>query len=262
MSSTTNLSYVCQGCKKSFKLTGHLIQHLELTQIPRCLAAHEALKYTIRHSQFMPRRNPQSLTRRPPSTLGLLDKPAQESQDPLQEFSGDFFGHDYTGEDFPGFDGSDGGSENRDDDEEDSDEMAPELEKIWEPERQPVSIPEPDDDMDVDNSEDSSPPNINPLLRNLPSHRDSIHIEVFGGLAGAAVETDTSTPVFYDSEDGFQLYESQISGLQDNKWAPFASKRDWEVARWAKMRGTGSTAFSDLLSIDGVCTVTTVGQNN
>jgi hypothetical protein len=33
---------------------------------------------------------------------------------------------------------------------------------------------------------------------------------------------------------------------------PFISKMDWEIARWAKLRGPGSTAFSELLSIDGV----------
>ncbi|KAJ7789675.1 hypothetical protein B0H14DRAFT_3502730 [Mycena olivaceomarginata] len=27
---------------------------------------------------------------------------------------------------------------------------------------------------------------------------------------------------------------------------------DWEVARWAKLRGSGSTAFTDLLHIEGV----------
>ncbi|KAG1770541.1 hypothetical protein EDD22DRAFT_977201 [Suillus occidentalis] len=36
-------------------------------------------------------------------------------------------------------------------------------------------------------------------------------------------------------------------------WAPFTSHIDYEVARWAKLRGQGSTAFSDLLNIEGVC---------
>jgi hypothetical protein len=35
-------------------------------------------------------------------------------------------------------------------------------------------------------------------------------------------------------------------------WAPFVSKIDWEVACWAKLRGPGSTAFSELLNIEGV----------
>jgi hypothetical protein len=37
-----------------------------------------------------------------------------------------------------------------------------------------------------------------------------------------------------------------------NMYAPFASRLDWEVARWAKLRGAGSTAFSDLLAVEGV----------
>jgi hypothetical protein len=38
-----------------------------------------------------------------------------------------------------------------------------------------------------------------------------------------------------------------------NTWSPFLSRLDWEVARWAKLRGPSSTAFSELLAIDGVC---------
>ena len=40
-----------------------------------------------------------------------------------------------------------------------------------------------------------------------------------------------------------------------NSWAPFSSQIDWEVARWAKLRGPGSTALSDLLKIDGVSVI-------
>ncbi|KAG2085581.1 uncharacterized protein F5147DRAFT_792834 [Suillus discolor] len=38
----------------------------------------------------------------------------------------------------------------------------------------------------------------------------------------------------------------------DNPYHPFNSQIKWEVARWAKVRGATSTAFTDLLSIDGV----------
>ncbi|KAJ3752644.1 hypothetical protein EV360DRAFT_54847 [Lentinula raphanica] len=44
----------------------------------------------------------------------------------------------------------------------------------------------------------------------------------------------------------------KIPGNETNRWAPFISRMDWEVARWAKLRGSGSTAFSDLLAIEGV----------
>ena len=46
-------------------------------------------------------------------------------------------------------------------------------------------------------------------------------------------------------------YAHAIHG-QTNPWAPFQSRNDWEVARWAKLRGKGSNAFNELLAIPGV----------
>ncbi|RDX41450.1 hypothetical protein OH76DRAFT_1459168 [Lentinus brumalis] len=37
-----------------------------------------------------------------------------------------------------------------------------------------------------------------------------------------------------------------------NPYAPFASRLDWQLAQWAKLRGTGSTAFTELLAIEEV----------
>jgi len=47
-------------------------------------------------------------------------------------------------------------------------------------------------------------------------------------------------------------YHTKVSDQEKNPWAPFMSQKDWEVARWAKVRGPGATAFSELLSIPGV----------
>lgn len=38
----------------------------------------------------------------------------------------------------------------------------------------------------------------------------------------------------------------------ESSWAPFHSQCDWEIARWAKMSGPSSTAFSKLLAIPEV----------
>ncbi len=46
-------------------------------------------------------------------------------------------------------------------------------------------------------------------------------------------------------------YTTVVDGAE-NAYAPFNSKLDWEIAKWAKLRGSGSTAFSELLGIDGV----------
>lgn len=48
-----------------------------------------------------------------------------------------------------------------------------------------------------------------------------------------------------------KVYETSLTGL-DSEWAPFMSKMEWEVAKWAKLRGPGSTSFSELLAIEGV----------
>jgi len=37
-----------------------------------------------------------------------------------------------------------------------------------------------------------------------------------------------------------------------NPFRPFASKVDWEMAKWAKLQGPSSTSLMDLLKIDGV----------
>ena len=36
-------------------------------------------------------------------------------------------------------------------------------------------------------------------------------------------------------------------------WAPFRSQRDWDIARWAKMHSTTSSAVADLLALPDVC---------
>ncbi|KAJ6625655.1 hypothetical protein B0H10DRAFT_2161872 [Mycena sp. CBHHK59/15] len=55
------------------------------------------------------------------------------------------------------------------------------------------------------------------------------------------------------SETSEQRYKSSLESLTStNPYAPFKSKMDWEIAKWVKLRGSGSTAFTDLLQIDGV----------
>ncbi len=51
---------------------------------------------------------------------------------------------------------------------------------------------------------------------------------------------------------GFQEYGTQVADEESNTYAQFKSQLDWEIARWAKLRGPSSTALSELLSIAGV----------
>jgi hypothetical protein len=47
-------------------------------------------------------------------------------------------------------------------------------------------------------------------------------------------------------------YEAHLANEEENLYHPFASKMEWEVARWAKLRGLSLMALSDLLAIKGV----------
>lgn len=59
----------------------------------------------------------------------------------------------------------------------------------------------------------------------------------------------------YDGRDHAECshYGRAVNENHHGTYASFTSCLDWEIAQWAKLRGPGSTAISELLSIDGVC---------
>lgn len=73
-------------------------------------------------------------------------------------------------------------------------------------------------------------------------------VKFSGGNAGA---------VYMDQDrvDGNAAYTSQINN-PDNPFSPFSSQIEWEIAHWAKTRGPSSTAFTELMSIEGVSGIT------
>ena len=56
------------------------------------------------------------------------------------------------------------------------------------------------------------------------------------------------------SQDGINLNTEYTNSLgeSDNPYKPFTSKMEWEIACWAKTRGPSSTAFTELMKIEGV----------
>ena len=46
-------------------------------------------------------------------------------------------------------------------------------------------------------------------------------------------------------------YQTRLAD-ENNIWSPFSSQIDWEIARWAELRGPSSTALTELLAIQGV----------
>ncbi|KAI9459823.1 hypothetical protein F5148DRAFT_1369306 [Russula earlei] len=63
--------------------------------------------------------------------------------------------------------------------------------------------------------------------------------------AGAPIPTASKMP-------GYAGYKDQFVDGEANIWAPFASKLDWEMARWAKLCGPGSMALTELLKLEGL----------
>jgi hypothetical protein len=103
-------------------------------------------------------------------------------------------------------------------------------------------------DIDVENS---TVPAREPPFRETRTiaddhfHAEPVVVKFPGGRAGEVISERRAASV--EEQYGTAL------GKSNNPYAPFASKMDWEVARWAKLRGSGSTAFTDLLKIPGVC---------
>ncbi|KAJ3567978.1 hypothetical protein NP233_g6016 [Leucocoprinus birnbaumii] len=137
-------------------------------------------------------------------------------------------------------------------------------------------------DGDEEDAE-SSPANTTPI----PFQGDifgtaiDYHDDDFGQLGSvpAGLEMDVDEPLeggvnatLQDKEQAFKA-DSEVEALPgdtmeeqapiarsnpplqspDNPYSPFSSEVNWEIARWAKLRGPSSTAFSELLAIEGVC---------
>lgn len=77
--------------------------------------------------------------------------------------------------------------------------------------------------------------------------RSKTFIVPFPGVhAGASINQD-------NQPSAYENYKASIDASSTNPYAPFVSAVDWKVARWAKMRGPGSTAVTELLEIEEVC---------
>lgn len=57
-------------------------------------------------------------------------------------------------------------------------------------------------------------------------------------------------------------YAASVGITEKEPYAPFKSKIDWEVARWAKLRGPRATAITDLLKIETVSAGAAVEMNH
>jgi hypothetical protein len=223
--------------------------HLSQTQDPLCRAVFDRLKKSYETYQLLEQAaNPSDELEENPDIdmeLGLADE-NRHFEDGFEEVADE--------------------EEPEDDyDESDSENMDTELEAGWEPprngapqedtgglEEEPADIRS---DLDASNLDEEKSDLDNDLpQRNFdryvigdgygvkPAARVLYNDKYPSSLAGKALSRE-------ESHD--YVYGTSLGG-GDNPWAPFRSKKDWEIARWAKLRGVGSTAFSEVLAIDGV----------
>ncbi|KAJ3555685.1 hypothetical protein NM688_g2437 [Phlebia brevispora] len=225
----------CPGCLSYFTLTGYS-RHLTQSKDPRCVAVR-----TERDTYF-PRLSDSDSDSDSPSTDGEA-----------RHFAGDYFAgaSDYQDDEF-GWEENSTDSDSDDDLENIADESASDSGYgiHWDPpmDTSPSPSPEP---MEEESSEDELAlehrRQMEEYMKGL--HRKPAVVVRFGGEAGKVIQAPIRPRQQYDNH----TYQASLGpGSAQNPWYPFTSKLDWEVAKWAKLRGPGDTAFSELLSIAGV----------
>ncbi|THH18011.1 hypothetical protein EUX98_g9024 [Antrodiella citrinella] len=218
----------CPGCQRVLTFTG-LSNHLRQTTTPACAAEYQRI------NSLMP-----GILAAGNGDEAVVDDHSDEEEEeeeagdiPEVVFGGSLLDDNDPGEEMemememkaaggpPPSDDGDDGDEEEDEDEEDDDPVDYEDPQPWEP--APAAAQPANLDEDEAPGEQPIPPppgrgHVEDALR------QEVHVEHFLGSADA----------------------------QDNPYAPFLSQREWLIARWAKLRGPGSTSLDELLGIDGV----------
>jgi hypothetical protein len=197
-------------------------------------------------------------------TLGIGDVNGMEDSDFKVDLRGDFFGDydDYSPEEFglaPVEDEhqeilthNEDTSENNEDDDDDDDDDESELEGAYETSLEPNRLPTgpnptpPNIDDAEDNSVTTQPANRLRGGADVELNNKPYVVKFSTGKAGA---------VYTNHNIDRNTYITQI-GNPENPFSPFSSKIEWEIAHWAKTRGPSSTAFTELMSIEGVSGIT------
>jgi hypothetical protein len=243
----------CPGCNIDFKGGKGLSLHLKLTSDEPCRAIFLAAENrgTAALPAFL-RQEPSAVDDNTEKFGDLSDHGLPRG---ASTFDGDFFGENYTSEELgfdPGDDDEEGTPDSESDDDEDpsardhEDASRAGLEDGYEAPR-PSAAPD----------SDSAMPDAVPVTAPAPTREarkaaeDRFHRKPFiEKYPGASAGKPASS---FMSETSEQVYKSSLAdSAATNPYAPFTSKMDWEIAKWAKLRGSGSTAFTDLLHIDGV----------
>ncbi|KAI1786574.1 hypothetical protein LXA43DRAFT_975694 [Ganoderma leucocontextum] len=236
----------CAGCRRQFTPTGYW-QHLDKTTKPDCIAHFEG--------DYFGNYEPQDF-------------------DDFDEYDGDAGGEEAmevdVGEEMGGGPGEgegegDGIADTGIDEDGDEDEREYDIaedadifeqEGAWEPPphaHPPFNVdadPDHNPDPDPDDNDDDDP-HLAPASRRQAQERllrKTFVVHFPGPHAGAPISRSSTSSSYAE-------YQTNIDARGRNPYAPFQSAMDWKVARWAKLRGPGSTAVSELLQIEELVTL-------
>ncbi|KAI1786027.1 hypothetical protein LXA43DRAFT_1065395 [Ganoderma leucocontextum] len=244
----------CSGCRKVFSQSG-LEKHLSQTRQTSCLEFRN-----LRNVALLLAQQPRAPTPDTPGNVLNMEVDDPDSLPPFLadvdmdeapvQFEGDFFG-DYPDDFFDDADeqeppvSSDDSDSTSDKDEEAVDAPS------WEP--PPRETPPSSTDPVATAGVPAGPPLPSAQQRAIveeSTRRKTFIVPYPRASAGAPIPD--AAPV----SAAHTLYRNALNHdgnpTEANVYYPFASRLDWEVARWAKLRGPGSTAFDELLDIEEV----------
>lgn len=271
----------CKGCTRPFPTITGYRSHLFQTRNALCIAVRHKLaiangkRLAARVDSEDDRSNSNSDTS---STFSATDSTDSKnegvglSEPESRKFAGDFFGgsdvyeDDLFGQDEDGQDMGQGGVA----DEEDmgdldlasdvEDEITAELEgDIWDPVRETMPLAAAANNTSAPTNLDEEDNLEQAAIAEMQARKIAEDIIAAAGHGMKPASTVRYSEVHRSSKVGEVLVNEgtsderyQTTVGKSNPWAPFVSQTDWELARWAKLRGSKSTAFTDLLGVDSV----------
>jgi hypothetical protein len=239
-------SILCPGCRKPFPFSSWG-QHIARSSNPACNRIYQEQQSYLPGAEL--------------SDASDSETGSNMSHSDSNIFTGDYFGDVYGNEDFPGWDGdSEGGFDSSDSNNSDSDSSFAEsdleppapTESDHGSDLETESGPESDSDDPMDDELDDE--RGRPLTAAERQQAEGVTwlkptVQQFPGRAGEAIEEQI--------QSGYEGYKRSLGEIvaenPNNPYAPFLNKMDWEVARWSRLRGPGSTAFTELMGIENVC---------
>jgi len=231
----------CAGCNRTFTGPRYRLSHLSQTNNPACLAVKHAL--LTPDSEAPP---PASLPQDTPLTLSISPPPSQTSPTPADHRRTTLDNRLDSRDEI-----RDENTSYREDSLDDEDYLDP-------------SVTSDDDDFEGSETSDdvgdgSDHADISTNMGDEEHGRLLTESEVTQSQGESWVEP---TIVHYPGKRAgevcsegittMQEYENTLGGPSENPYFPFSSQIDWELAKWAKLRGPSATSFTELLNISGV----------